>query len=46
MSKRITVMLEDEVIKKLRIIQAKEIKDSSSAVSLSSVINDVLNKNL
>ena len=39
-------MLDDEVIKKLRTMQAKEIKDSSSAVSLSAVINDVLKKNL
>jgi len=46
MSKRITVMIEDEVIEKLRILQAKQIKESASAVSFSQVINDVLKKNL
>lgn len=46
MSKRITVMIEDEVIGKLRILQARQIKESASAVSFSQVINDVLKKNL
>lgn len=45
MAKRITVMLDDEVIQKLRKLQAKQIQDSTSSVSLSKVINDVL-KNL
>jgi len=46
MSKRITVMIEDEVIEKLRILQAKQIKEKTSAVSFSHVINEVLKKNL
>ena len=46
MSKRITVMIEDEVIEKLRILQAKQIKERTSAVSFSQVINEVLKKNL
>ena len=46
MTKRITVMLDDEVIQKLRKLQAKQIQDSTSSVSLSKVINDALKKNL
>lgn len=46
MSKRITVMIDDEVIEKLRILQAKQIKETSSAVSFSQIINDTLKKNL
>lgn len=46
MSKRITVMIEDDIIEKLRNLQAKQIKESTSAVSLSQVINDVLKRNL
>ena len=39
-------MLEDEVVKKLRNLQANQIKDTSGAVSLSTVINEILKKNL
>ncbi len=46
MSKRITVVLEDDILKKLRIIQAKQIKDSSVSVSFSKVINETLKKSL
>jgi len=46
MPKRITVMLEDEVVQKLRKLQAKQIQDSSSSVSLSKVINETIKKNL
>lgn len=44
MSNRITVMLDDDVIKKLRAIQAEKIKKSSGIVSFSSVIDEVLRK--
>ncbi len=46
MSKRITVVLDDDNIKKLRTIQAKKIKESDKSVSFSRVINDVLRKQL
>ena len=46
MGKRITVVLEDDLLKKLRIIQAKQIKDSSASVSFSKVINETLKKSL
>jgi len=46
MSKRITVVLDDDNIKKLRTIQAKKIKESDKSISFSRVINDVLRKQL
>lgn len=44
MANRITIVLDDEVIKKLRIIQARQIKDTTSAVSFSSIVNSTLKK--
>ena len=44
MTKRITLVLDEDLLKKLRIIQAKQIRDSASNVSLSSVVNDSLKK--
>jgi predicted transcriptional regulator len=46
MSKRVTIMLDDEVDRKLRSIQAREIQLSSSSVSYSETINKVLKSNL
>jgi hypothetical protein len=46
MSKRITIILDDELLKKLHEIQAKLIKQSSKSVSFSRVLNDVLRKAL
>lgn len=46
MSKRITIIMEDEIDKKLRLKQAKLIQNSMSAVSYSSVINQTLKKGL
>jgi len=46
MSKRITIMIEDELDKKLRLIQAKTIQSTNSSVSFSSVINKILKNNL
>jgi len=46
MSKRITIVLDDDNIKKLRTIQAKKIKESDKSVSFSRVLNDVLRKKL
>ena len=44
MGNRITVVLDTDVLKKLRHLQAKQIRDSASNVSLSSVVNDSLKK--
>ena len=46
MGNRITVVLDDNLIKKLREIQAKQIKESTKSVSFSSVINKILRKHL
>jgi len=46
MSERITIMLNSDIAKKLRTLQAKKIKESSSTVSFSGIINDVLEKGI
>ena len=46
MSKRITIMIDDEIDKKLRLIQAKQIANTSSSVSYSQVLSDILQKQL
>jgi len=46
MGKKITIMLDDDLLKKLHEIQAKKIKESKVAVSFSHVINEVLSKSL
>jgi len=46
MAKRITVVLDDQLVKKLRNIQSKKISKSNKSVSFSSVINEELRKSL
>lgn len=46
MSKRITIILDDDLDRKLRMTQAKQIKESAKAVSFSRVINEQLQKGL
>jgi len=46
MAKRITVVLDDELVKKLRNIQSMKIRKSKKSVSFSSVINEKLRKSL
>ena len=46
MGKRITIVLDDELIKKLHDIQAKLIKESHGYVSFSGVLNDVVRAGL
>jgi len=43
---RITVMLDKDLAKKLRTMQAKMIQNSAKSVSFSSVLNSVLRKAL
>ena len=43
---RITIMLDRESHKKLRLIQANKIRKTNGSVSLSSVINDAIRKGL
>ena len=46
MAKRITIMLDDELEKKLRLKQAKLIQKTKNTVSFSQVINEVIQKGL
>ena len=42
MGKRITIMLDNDLDKKLRLIQAKAIQNTASSVSFSTVLNETL----
>lgn len=46
MSKRISVMLDDDLLEKLRILQAKRIKRTVKSVSFSKIIGDIIRKDL
>ena len=46
MGKRITSVLDDDLVKKLHEIQAKQIKESQKSVSFSRVLNDLVRKGL
>ena len=46
MAERITIMLDSEIAKKLRNLQAKKLKESSSSVSFSKIVNEILEKGL
>jgi len=44
MPKRVTIVLDDELVKKMRNIQSKKIVKSKKSVSFSHVINEALRK--
>ena len=46
MAERITIVLDSNIAKKLRVLQAKKIMKSTSSVSFSRIINEVLEKGL
>ena len=46
MAKRVTIMIDDAIDKKLRLIQAKQIANTNSSVSYSQVLNDSIRKQL
>jgi len=46
MSQRITIVMDDDVVKSLRQRQAKLIKDSPKSVSFSRVLNETLRNGL
>lgn len=46
MKKRITIMIDEDLLKKMHEIQAKQIRDSSQSISLSSVLNEILRTSL
>jgi len=46
MGQRITIVLDDDLVKKLREKQAKQIKESVKSVSFSMVVNETLRKGI
>ena len=46
MAKRVTIMIDDDIDKKLRMLQSKLIAKTNGTVSYSKVINDELKKQL
>ncbi len=42
MAERKTIMIDDDVAKKIRNLQAKKIKETASTVSFSSIVNEML----
>ena len=46
MSKRITVMIDDDLEEKLRQLQAKQIAKTMKSVSFSGTLNDVIRKGI
>lgn len=46
MAKRITIVLDDDLDKKLRLLQSKEIIKSTKSISFSRTINEVIRKSL
>ncbi|MDF2423121.1 MAG: hypothetical protein OPY08_05975 [Nitrosopumilus sp.] len=46
MAKRVTIVIDDDLDKKMRAIQAKRIQTTNSSESYSKVINELLQKSL
>jgi hypothetical protein len=46
MKKRVTIVLDENLVKKLRIMQAKKISKIQESVSFSRIVNEVLEKGL
>lgn len=45
-AKRVTILLDDDLVKKLRERQSKLIKESTNSVSFSRVVNETIRKSL
>jgi hypothetical protein len=46
MTKRVTIMIDDDLDRKIRLLQAKQITNSTASVSFSKVLNETLRKAL
>ena len=46
MAERISIMLNSDIAKKLRNLQAKKLRESTSSVSFSRIVNEVLERGL
>jgi len=45
-AKRVTIILDTDILKKIYEIQAKQIRESNKSVSFSGVVNEILRKYL
>ena len=46
MAERKTIMLDENIVKKVRLIQAKKIRDLNQSISFSQMINTILEEGL
>ena len=44
LAQRVTIMLYEDLAKKLRLLQAKRLKESNKSISFSKVLNEVVQK--
>ncbi len=42
MTKRITIVMDDDLVKKLRLRQSKKLQESNKSVSFSAIVNETL----
>ena len=46
MGKRVTVTVDDDLVRRLRTLQAKQIKKYQKSISFSKIINELIRKSL
>lgn len=46
MATRKTIMLDDDLVKKIRLIQSKQLRELNQSISFSKVINQILKEGL
>ena len=46
MARRVTIVMDEDIIKKLHERQAKQIKESAKSISFSSVVNETIRKQI
>ena len=46
MARRVTIVMDEDIIKKLHERQAKQIKESVKSISFSSVVNETIRKQI
>ena len=46
MARRVTIVMDEDIIKKLHERQARQIKESAKSISFSSVVNEVIRKQI
>ena len=46
MARRVTIVMDEDIIKKIHERQAKQIKESAKSISFSSVVNETIRKHI